>query len=77
MVRLKQDGVPVVGFTWYSLTDQVDWCTALREDAGRVNSLGLYDLDRNIRPAGRLYRELLQQWRGVLTADAASLAMCG
>jgi beta-glucosidase/6-phospho-beta-glucosidase/beta-galactosidase len=25
MVRLKQDGVPVVGFTWYSLTDQVDW----------------------------------------------------
>jgi hypothetical protein len=27
MVRLKQDGVPVVGFTWYSLTDQVDWST--------------------------------------------------
>jgi beta-glucosidase/6-phospho-beta-glucosidase/beta-galactosidase len=77
MVRLKQDGVPVVGFTWYSLTDQVDWCTQLRDDVGRVNSLGLYDLDRKIRPAGRLYRELLQQWRGVLTADAASLAMCG
>ena len=29
MVRLKQDGIPIVGFTWYSLTDQVDWCTVL------------------------------------------------
>jgi hypothetical protein len=24
MVRLKQDGVPIIGFTWYSLTDQVE-----------------------------------------------------
>src|SRR5215469_15913778 len=23
--RLKQDGVPIIGFTWYSLQDQVDW----------------------------------------------------
>ena len=30
MVRLTQDGVPINGFTWYSLTDQVDWDTALR-----------------------------------------------
>ena len=51
--RLKQDGVPIVGFTWYSLTDQVDWDTALREDNGSVNPLGLYDLDRKIRPVGR------------------------
>ena len=40
MIRLKQDGIPIVGFTWYSLTDQVDWDTALREDNGRVNPLG-------------------------------------
>jgi beta-glucosidase/6-phospho-beta-glucosidase/beta-galactosidase len=44
MVRLKQDGIPLVGFTWYSLTDQVDWDSVLREDAGHVNPLGLYDL---------------------------------
>ena len=31
MVRLKDDGVPITGFTWYSLTDQVDWDTILRE----------------------------------------------
>ena len=57
LFRLRQDGVPIIGFTWYSLTDQVDWDTALREDAGRVNPLGLYDLDRNIRPVGKAYRE--------------------
>jgi beta-glucosidase/6-phospho-beta-glucosidase/beta-galactosidase len=77
MVRLKQDGVPILGFTWYSLTDQVDWCSALREDSGRVNTLGLYDLDRRIRPAGRLYRQLLGQWLPLLGTDAEALALCG
>jgi hypothetical protein len=48
--------------TWYSLTDQVDWDTALRESNGRVNPLGLYDLDRRLRPVGRAYRELVRQW---------------
>ncbi len=56
LFRLRQDGVPIIGFTWYSLTDQVDWDTALRDDAGRVNPLGLYDLDRKIRPVGEATR---------------------
>jgi beta-glucosidase len=60
--RLRHDGVPLCGMTWYSLTDQVDWDTALREDNGNVNALGLYDLDRNIRPVGRAYKELIEQW---------------
>jgi hypothetical protein len=34
-----EEGVSIVGFTWYSLTDQVDWDRTLREDAGRVNPL--------------------------------------
>jgi beta-glucosidase/6-phospho-beta-glucosidase/beta-galactosidase len=75
MVRLKQDGVPILGFTWFSLTDQVDWDTALREDAGRVNALGLYDLDRQIRPVGRLYRDLARQWSQLLEADSMALAI--
>lgn len=66
MVRLKQDGVPIIGFTWYSLTDQVDWDTALREYRGTVNPRGLYDLNRQIRPVGREYRKLVQQWRNIL-----------
>lgn len=62
LLRLHQDGIPVVGFTWYSLTDQMDWDTALREDAHRVNSVGLFDLERKIRPVGRAYRQLVAEW---------------
>ena len=75
MVRLKQDGVPIIGFTWYSLTDQVDWDTALREDNGRVNPLGLYDLDRQIRPVGEAYRQLIAQWRDILPVESLCLDM--
>jgi beta-glucosidase/6-phospho-beta-glucosidase/beta-galactosidase len=64
--RLRLDGVPILGFTWYSLTDQVDWDTALREDNGRLVPCGLYDLDRRIRPVGEAYRTLIAQWRDVL-----------
>ena len=31
VMRVRNDGMPIVGFTWYSLTDQVDWDSALRE----------------------------------------------
>ena len=68
--RLRQDGVPIIGFTWYSLTDQVDWDTALREDAGRVNPLGLYDLERKIRPVGAAYKEIIEEWKVVLTQES-------
>ena len=68
--RLKQDGVPLVGFTWYSLVDQVDWDTALREDNGRVNELGLYDLNRKIRPVGETYKNLISVWNVLLEKES-------
>jgi beta-glucosidase/6-phospho-beta-glucosidase/beta-galactosidase len=64
--RLMQDGVPILGFTWYSLTDQVDWDSALCRDAGHVNPLGLYDLQRKLRPVGEAYRQLIAHWRPML-----------
>ncbi len=67
--RLRQDGAPILGFTWYSLTDQVDWDTALREDNGKVNALGLYDLDRHIRPVGRAYKKLIEQWAEIMDKE--------
>ena len=73
MFRLRQDGVPIMGFTWYSLTDQVDWDTALREDNGNVNPLGLYDLERKVRPVGKAYKELMHQWREILPTGSFSL----
>ena len=74
MHRLKLDGMPILGFTWYSLTDQVDWDTALRENAGRVNPVGLYNLDRQIRPVGEAYKKLIEQWRAILPTESFSIS---
>lgn len=75
VLRVRNSGVPIVGFTWYSLTDQVDWDTALRERNGRVNPLGLYDLDRRIRPVGTAYKKLIADWRDVLPAQSVCLSV--
>ncbi|MDB6022666.1 MAG: glycosyl hydrolase family protein [Pedosphaera sp.] len=73
VLRVRNDGIPIVGFTWYSLTDQVDWDTALRENNGNVNPLGLYDLQRQIRPVGIAYRQLIADWREVLPTHSICL----
>jgi beta-glucosidase/6-phospho-beta-glucosidase/beta-galactosidase len=73
VLRVRNDGVPILGFTWYSLTDQVDWDTALREDNGHVNALGLFDLDRNIRAVGVAYKKLIEDWREVLPTQSVCL----
>jgi beta-glucosidase len=75
VLRVRNDGVPTVGFTWYSLTDQIDWDTALRERNGNVNPLGLFDLDRNIRAVGRAYKKLIAQWRHVLPTQSLCLTV--
>src|SRR3712207_3250011 len=75
VLRVRNDGVPVVGFTWYSITDQVDWDTALRERNGRANPLGLFDLDRRIRRVGRAYQRLIADWRDVLPAQSVALQL--
>lgn len=71
--RLKHDGIPIVGFTWYSLLHQVDWDSALRNDAGVVNELGLYDLDRKIMPVGEAYKLLISQWKDIISEESYGL----
>jgi beta-glucosidase len=75
VLRLRNDGIPIVGFTWYSLTDQVDWDIALRENKGTVNPLGLYDLKREIRPVGRAYQQLMKEWGEVLPTQSVCLVV--
>ena len=60
VLRMRRDGIPVLGFTWYSLTDQIDWDTSLVEQNNRVNECGLYDLERRPRPVSSAYRQLLE-----------------
>jgi len=75
VLRVRNDGVPIVGFTWYSLTDQVDWDSALRVRNGNVNPLGLFDLDRKIRKVGEEYRRLIAAWRDVLPTQSICLTV--
>jgi beta-glucosidase/6-phospho-beta-glucosidase/beta-galactosidase len=71
--RLKHDGIPIIGFTWYSLLHQVDWDSALRNDVGNINELGLFDLDRNIMPVGEAYQALIQNWKDILNEESYGL----
>jgi beta-glucosidase/6-phospho-beta-glucosidase/beta-galactosidase len=62
ILRLRKEGVPVLGFTWYSLIDQIDWETGLAEKKGTVNACGLFDLDRKPRPVSDSYKMLLKEY---------------
>jgi beta-glucosidase/6-phospho-beta-glucosidase/beta-galactosidase len=61
---LHRAGVPLVGFTWYSLTDQVDWSIAMSEALGIVYPVGLFDLNREARTVGIAYKQLIDLYRG-------------
>jgi beta-glucosidase/6-phospho-beta-glucosidase/beta-galactosidase len=60
---LRRAGVPLVGFTWYSLTDQIDWGIALAEATGTVDPVGLFDLNRDPRAVGLAYMHLIGMHR--------------
>jgi hypothetical protein len=75
VLRVRNSGVPTVGFTWYSLTDQIDWDVGLREANGRVHPVGLYDLNREIRPVGRSYKQLITDWGEVLPTQSVCLSV--
>jgi len=62
ILQMRKDGVPVLGFTWYSLTDQVDWHIGLSQKKGVINECGLFDLNRNPRVVAEAYRMLLQEF---------------
>ncbi len=62
LLRLREDGVPIIGFTWYGLVDMKDWDTALTKMRGTVNRVGLYTLERKQRKVAREYRRLVQEY---------------
>ena len=64
---LRASGIPVHGFTWYSLTDQIDWQHALRVERNDLHPVGLYDLERRARPVAVRYREIVASWAAPLS----------
>jgi hypothetical protein len=62
LLRLREDGVPIVGFTWFGLVDMKDWDSALTRPMGHVNKVGLFTLARTERKIAREYRTLVQSF---------------
>jgi beta-glucosidase/6-phospho-beta-glucosidase/beta-galactosidase len=62
VLEVRRGGVPVLGFTWYSLLDQIDWDIQLAEKRGKVNGCGLYTLDRTPNPVAGDFRKLLEEF---------------
>lgn len=62
VLQMRKDGVPVLGFTWYSLIDQVDWDIALEQKKGTINECGLFDMNRKPHPVAEAYKMLLQEF---------------
>lgn len=73
VLHVRNKGIPIVGFTWYSLIDQVDWDSTLTEENNHVNPLGLYDLNRKIRKVGTAYKEIIRDWGEVLPTQSVCL----
>lgn len=78
-LRIRNNGVPLVGFTWFPLVDQVNWGDtdwAISDPAAdTINPVGLFDIDRRRRPAGEAYRLLIREWRHLLPAQSVCLQM--
>ena len=70
-IEMRDAGLPIRGFCWYSLTDQVDWDTCMREANDTVNSFGLVDMARVRRPVGHAYEALARQAQAGITLAMA------
>ncbi len=62
LLRLREDGVPIIGFTWFGLVDMKDWDSALTKMRGNVNTVGLYTLDRQPRKVAKEYQRLISEY---------------
>jgi beta-glucosidase/6-phospho-beta-glucosidase/beta-galactosidase len=62
VLALRGAGIPVKGFTWYSLTDTIGWEHGLRIDDNRVHEVGLCNLAREVRAVGECYSDLARRW---------------
>ena len=73
VMRMRRDGVPVLGFTWYSLIDQIDWDIQLAEVKNHINECGLYDLNRQPRPVCEAYKNLLKEFGQITIVPHAEM----
>jgi beta-glucosidase/6-phospho-beta-glucosidase/beta-galactosidase/glycosyltransferase involved in cell wall biosynthesis len=66
--RLREEGVPMLGFIWWPLLDQIDWDGALTHRIGKIHEVGLMHLSRQQdgslkrapTPLAKLFREFVE-----------------
>ena len=58
----RESGVPVIGITWWGLTDQVDWGSGLRRRNYEIDPTGLYSLEWVGERLERVPTETLARW---------------
>jgi beta-glucosidase/6-phospho-beta-glucosidase/beta-galactosidase len=64
--RLREEGVPMMGYFWWPMVDQVDWDGALTHRVGKIHEVGLFNLKRqadgtltrHASPLVKNYREM-------------------
>lgn len=44
--RLREEGIPMLGYFWWPMVDQVDWDGALTHRVGKIHEVGLFNLRR-------------------------------
>ena len=72
--RLRQDGIPMNGFFWWPMIDQIDWDGALTHRVGKIHDVGIYNLKR--QPDGTLSRHatpLVNQFATVVAGGELSV----
>ena len=52
--RLRAEGFPIIGYTWWPVIDHLDWDGAMLHQTGHIHPVGIYRLER--RPDGTLER---------------------
>lgn len=45
--RLRTEGIPMLGYFWWPLFDQIDWDGALTHQVGKIHEVGLFSLRRD------------------------------
>ena len=54
--RLRAQGIPMLGYFWWPLFDQIDWDGALTHRVGKIHEVGMFSLRR--QSDGALSREI-------------------
>jgi beta-glucosidase/6-phospho-beta-glucosidase/beta-galactosidase len=74
--HLREVGIPMLGYFWWPMIDQIDWDGALTHRIGKIHDVGLYNLKRDADD--RLTRHatpLVEQFSRIIQSGGAAGTM--